>query len=113
MKKRIRIRYGNRCVHIPNDAALYHYLQQKPNGEYHLADHILRTYRNQYGKELRISRQSLATEIRWHVRVYRWMQKTGFPGRRLDRRMKVIDCGERKIDNNRFIWDLLSRSRRR
>ena len=109
-KENVRIRYGDGCVHIQNDAALYAYLHQKPHAEYCLADHILRTYRERYGKELKITVKSLATEILWHVIVYRLMKMTCMPGKKLDQRMRVIDCGGRDVDNNRFVWDLLSLS---
>ena len=116
-KQHIAISYEDRCIRLKNDLALYKYLRSDRHAADRLAAHIRRVYRKKFGKSLRITRRSLAVEIVWHVRVLQMMDlsvrvlhwgNTDFM-KNLYLHMDVIDCGEKEIDGNRFIWDYLSR----
>ena len=71
-------------------------------------------YQKLYGEELLISEKSLACEIYWHYYVS--AKAAGFERRFGKKRvtswlifhMDVIDCGEKREDSNRFVWDLLA-----
>lgn len=111
----IGIRLGERVVHIQNDDALDLFLSsgKKPRA-FQLAEYLKEKYRKEYGKELKITDRSLACEIYWHwkikIRSLKAEQKHG--KRKLTSwllwHMEDIDCGDRKADNNRFLWNLLS-----
>ena len=111
----IGIRLGERVVHIQNDNALDLLLSSgKKKQAAKLAKYLKEQYRENYGKELRISNRSLACEIYWH-----WKIKTKSAAAEEKRgkkkltswllmHMEDIDCGDIKSDNNRLLWDLLS-----
>lgn len=73
-------------------------------------------YRNFYQKDLEINYASFMAEIWGHLVVYRialWMKKyirISFI-QKLAKfaafRSGVIDCGEAKIDTNRWFWDII------
>jgi hypothetical protein len=79
---------------------------------------LLSYYLKTTGRDLAISPASLAAELVGHI----WPDKLlnsllaipflpPFARRFLQevkRRLGVIDCGERHLDSNRFIWDLLA-----
>jgi len=112
----ISISYEDRCIRIRNDRRLHAFLLSNPSAARRLADYIRKQYHRRFGKSLRITRDSLAVEIVWHMRVLRWMNVINrifpFGNQKLMKElyvhMEVIDCGEREIDSNRFIWDALS-----
>ncbi len=85
-----------------------------------LAEELRAFYKEQFGKELNIRKDSLAGEIRihaWMDRVFLWWERfsekihLGFAAR-FFHRMHIhtwqVDCGERSVDGNRIIFDLLS-----
>lgn len=81
---------------------------------YGIAAYAKEQYRKNYSKELKISDRSLACEIYWHYFIIdraQWIEKHFFKTR-LTRwlvvHMDVIDCGERAVDNNRFLWTFLA-----
>lgn len=120
--KGISYRMEEKAVHIDNTEALIDFMRLEGNGSLELADHILVQYREQFGKELQITRHSLAIEIICHVYVGRVSEALdslledispdthGPLSRALERtleRTDVIDCGESDVDGNRFVWDAL------
>jgi hypothetical protein len=79
---------------------------------------IKQRYYEIFGKQLRITNPSFVAEIWGHLLVYRiaiWMEQN-LKFRPLQKLMKfvafrsgIVDCGERKADSNRWIWDLLGK----
>lgn len=117
----IGFKFEPQIVRIRNDEILRFYLTHQKAACQRLARVVRKAYRLKYGTELKISEKSLATEIWFHYRIKRislmlegihWkvFQKSGFRNF-LDKvliHMAVIDCGERKVDNNRWLWNLLA-----
>ena len=105
-----------RIVRVDNDKALNRYLSGgKRKAALALADRILELYESQYGEKLKITRKSLACEIYDHYRILKLTEALSKlfgenfrPLRWLKHHMDVVDCGERKEDNNRFLWDIFS-----
>lgn len=74
-------------------------------------------YKTEFGKPLKITDQSLMVEIWAHVYCdyfgllihrntkIKWIQDIVLKG---IERAEIIDCGERKLDSNRWVWDFLS-----
>ena len=118
----IGLKFEPHIVRIRNDEILRFFLTHQKAACQRLANAALKAYRLKYGTELDISQDSLATEIWLHYRIKRislmlegtrlgLFQRPAFRNF-LDKvlvHMAVIDCGERKCDNNRWLWDLLSR----
>lgn len=80
-----------------------------------LVDEIKRDYQQHYGKPMKISKASLMAEIWGHLVAYRI--SLGFknhvkiwPVQSFAKfaafRSAVVDCGERKVDTNRWFWDM-------
>lgn len=73
-------------------------------------------YKKIYQRDLKISNVSLISEIWGHLVAYRialWMQKkiniwpiTGL-AKFVAFRSAMVDCGEGKVDTNRWVWDIL------
>ena len=114
----IGIRCTDKLVQVINDEHLVDFLNQDGVGSMELAEVMRDMYREQIGRELQISQKSLAIELLGHVFFGEFVQKLeNLPFSRkkdsgyqqflesLRVRMDVIDCGERSIDSNRFIWD--------
>ena len=122
----ISIQYDHRIVRVRTDRFLLDYLGQKGNDSLELADHIHKSYQARWGEELKISRESLSVEILIHAyldvvfrRIDLIAEKLGKPGRQLKKTLRfledateVIDCGEREVDSNRFVFDDLVPFRR-
>ena len=106
-----------RIVRVDNDKALDLYLSSgKRKAALALADRIHEVYEAAYSEKLDITRKSLACEIYDHYRILRITQALSKifgenfrPLKWLKLHMDVVDCGEKKEDNNRFVWDLLSK----
>lgn len=115
----IGLKFEPRVVRIKNDPELKQYLLESKMNALLLADLLKKNYYKRFEKELEINTISLATEISCHF----WLQEISFmienkvgKNRFTDwmlRHMDVIDCGEKAIDNNRFLWDLLAKFRHR
>ncbi len=111
----IELHMRERIIRVANDEPLMEYLiKEKRNGAYVLARYILAEYRQQFGTDLQITERSLACEIYWHYYVLKKAAaiEQRFGKKRftswLIRHIDVSDCGEQKVDNNRWVWDLLS-----
>ncbi len=109
----IGLKLDPQVVRVANDFVLDVYLQEQPENCMRLAKYICRTYRKQYGEELKISVRSLAIEIYGHYK----MQKAAIAVRRtvgesrltgwLIGHTAVIDCGSAEKDSNRIVWDVM------
>lgn len=111
----ICVLFTENAVHVQNDEALECLLlTERKDGAFHAAAAMKREYLKEWGREFPVRERSLACEIYWHYKIKEWAaaheKKHG--KRKLSTwlllHMEVIDCGSRKSDNNRFLWDLLA-----
>ena len=86
-----------------------------------LSEYILREYKKLYGRELKISRDSMAVEILIHVYVDKVLKRIEAKEHAreqegIHRKLAqiceglqvhtgIIDCGEKEVDSNRIIFD--------
>ncbi|WP_343530999.1 hypothetical protein [Pedobacter sp.] len=79
-----------------------------------LINEIMHDYQQHYGHPLKISKRSLMAEIWGHLLAYRislGLKKhlKVWPVQKLAKfaafRSAIIDCGEAKVDTNRWFWD--------
>jgi len=128
----IGIIYEDRIVRVLNDDALKIAMEtggdqrqgkKDTRGHQHrkikkafreFAEDIRTNYERQFGGSLPFSAKSMACELYGHYiikvkaeAIERKIGKKKFTGWLL-RHMDVIDCGDRKTDNNRLLWDVLS-----
>ena len=116
----ISMRCPEHFVQIKNDEILKAFLDREGIGSMELAAWMKEFYEREQGCELRISEKSLAIEILGHVYANAFLkiaEKLPFAEKEdtvfyklrenLQEHMDIIDCGERKQDNNRLIWDAL------
>jgi hypothetical protein len=77
-------------------------------------------YKNIYNKDLNITEKSLRSEIITHYKMYdlcmRIINNKSINNKYIinaakwiEKHTNIIDCGEKKYDNNRLVWDLLSK----
>lgn len=102
-------------IRIVNDGALKRLVWKAPvEHTRQLVTALREQYQRWASKELEISDHSLTAEIwghmlaeRYALRLRRMINRpvTNRFVRFLLDRMAIIDCGERRVDNNRFIWD--------
>ncbi len=116
----IRVGFDDCAVHIASDDHLKAFLKNGSHASYVLAHAVLTHYRELFGKPLSISRRSLAAEIRLHALSHDLFtaleKKSVFASdglyhrfcRRMIRSAEVIDCGEKHVDGNRFVFDIVS-----
>ncbi len=111
----ICVLFDENVVHIQSNEALVFLLRaERKKGAFRAAADIKTAYRKANGTELPISDRSLACEIYWHYRIWKraaeYERKHG--KRKISdwflRHMETIDCGDKKSDNNRFLWDFLA-----
>ena len=108
---------------ITTDKNLMDYLARPGNGSVELANYILQRYRDIFHEPLKITEMSLAVEILIHAYVDRISKSTGelqkaLPehvskavlnfAEKIHERTAIIDCGEKSVDNNRFVFDGLA-----
>lgn len=118
----VELSYTDRAVHLTTNGALMAYLRQRGNGSLPLSRMILDGYVAEHGAQLHITERSMATELLIHAYLDgifdRWMragEAHGHQDRRLYKTAKrlknataVIDMGERSVDANRWVFDLLA-----
>jgi hypothetical protein len=119
----ISIELQEHWARIATDDALMNFLAQPGNGSVELANYILQRYQEAFQKPLAISEMSLAVEILIHAYVDLISKSAGeiqkaLPkhvskailnfAEKLHERTAVIDCGEKSVDNNRFVFDGLA-----
>ena len=114
--------YTEKAVHLTTNEALMRYLRQKGNGSLPLSRAILDGYAAERGAPLKITERSMATELLIHAYLDgvfdRWVRAGEARGRqdgrlyktakRLKHATAVIDMGERSVDTNRWVFDLLA-----
>lgn len=118
----VTLYYTDKAVHLTTNDALMTYLRQKGNGSLPLSRAILAGYEAECGAARQITERSMATELLTHAYLdgvfAAWVRAGETRGRqdgkfyRTARRLKnataVIDMGERSVDTNRWVFDLLS-----
>lgn len=118
----VELFYTDRAVHLTTNEALMTYLRQKGNGSLPLSRTILDGYAEECGMQLQITERSMATELLIHAYLDglfdRWGRAGNAHGRqngrlyKMAKRLKnataVIDMGERSVDTNRWVFDLLA-----
>lgn len=120
--KGISISFEHRVVRIKCDEILMKYLARPGNDALIISEYILGTYYDMYQKELCISQHSLAIEILIHAYMDKLCilikntDQIPFAGlehvlkqlcQAIASRTEIIDCGEREVDGNRFLFDAL------
>ena len=120
--ERIRVELKPALIRIVNDGALKRLVWKEPVAHTRqLITEIKAAYHAWSSGELAISDHSLMAEIWGHMlaerAALRLRQLMNTPVtnrfvRFLLERMAVIDCGERRVDSNRFIWDWIAPFRR-
>ena len=118
----VELFYTDRAVHLTTNEALMTYLRQKGNGSLPLSRTILDGYAEERDMQLQITERSMATELLIHAYLDglfdRWGRAGNAHGRqngrlyKMAKRLKnataVIDMGERSVDTNRWVFDLLA-----
>lgn len=118
----VELFYTDRAVHLTTNEALMTYLRQKGSGSLPLSRTILDGYAEERGMQLQITERSMATELLIHAYLDglfdRWGRAGNAHGRqngrlyKMAKRLKnataVIDMGERSVDTNRWVFDLLA-----
>ena len=118
----VTLYYTDKAVHLTTNDALMTFLRQKGNGSLPLSRAILAGYEAACGAALQITERSMATELLIHAYLdgvfAAWVRAGETRGRqdgkfyRTARRLKnataVIDMGERSVDTNRWVFDLLA-----
>lgn len=118
----VELSYTDRAVHLITNGALMAYLRQRGNGSLPLSRTILDGYAAERGTQLQITERSMATELLIHAYLDgifdRWIRAGEAHGhqdrklykaaKRLKNATAVIDMGERSVDTNRWVFDLLS-----
>lgn len=111
----VGIRLAPQVVRVANDFVLDVYLQSDPKSCMRLAKYIRKMYARIYKEELQITAKSLAIEIYGHYKMQKLAMKADAligktkPTKWLINHTEVIDCGCKEKDNNRFIWDFMSK----
>ncbi|OWK70311.1 hypothetical protein [Pedobacter sp. AJM] len=115
----IQVHFEPRLVRVFSDAALWAFLENDTGTRFEiLVKTIKADYLTHYGAALKISNDSLIVEILVHVycdyiglrfnRVVKIKYIQNLVNKLLER-AEVVDCGERSVDSNRWVWDLLAR----
>jgi len=118
---KIKVALEPQLIRVYSNAELWAYLDGKAKSRFELLIHTIKAdYELQFGKALAISNDSLIVEILVHVycdylglsfnRIVsvKWIQNLV---KKLLKRAEVVDCGERSVDSNRWVWDLLAGSK--
>nr|WP_199156199.1 hypothetical protein [Pedobacter sp. ASV2] len=115
----IKIEFEPSLIRVYSNAVLWQFLKDDKKAKFKLlANFIKDEYLKQFNKSLQISNDSLIVEILVHIycdylgliihRVIKvkWIQ---YLLMKLIKRAEVVDCGEKKVDSNRWLWDFLAR----
>lgn len=119
--RNIGVRMSDRVVRVENSQALKKFMGLRLGDAMLLADQLKKKYYREFDKKLEIGTVSLAVELMGHFfiqevclfmrRHIRWIPCKKAVNRFCDWllvHMDIIDCGEKAIDNNRFVWDLFA-----
>ncbi|WP_017154305.1 hypothetical protein [Bacillus bingmayongensis] len=120
MEEELSILIRERSLHIENTDSLHRVLKKK-HTHLKLAQYLKQEHTNQYGTILNISNQSLAIEIIGHVYIGNFADILKNIPRipkiapiiverayRITDHTDIIDCGEKEVDSNRWVWDKLA-----
>ncbi len=115
---KIRIDLKDGLIRVYSDAELWLFLTATHGIRFELLVNTIKTsYLLEFGKVLNIANDSLIVEILVHIycdylglgfnRIVKviWIQKIV---NKLLERAAVVDCGEKALDSNRWIWDSLA-----
>jgi len=118
---KIKVGLEPQLIRVYSNAELWKYLDGKANERFDLLVNTVKAdYAQKFGKALVISNDSLIVEILVHVycdylglsfnRIVKikWIQTLV---KKLLKRAEVVDCGEKSVDSNRWVWDLLASSK--
>ena len=120
--RNILLCYTDRMVQIKCDDELMKYLALPGNGAVELATYIKENYKKHRDKNLEITIDSLAIEILAHAYIDKFAESIEKINNRFSKkdrnkiiqvmekirdRTEIIDCGEKAIDSNRIVWDML------
>ncbi|RBQ03289.1 hypothetical protein [Pedobacter miscanthi] len=118
---KISVALEPKLIRVYSNAALWKYLDGMANSRFELIVNTIKAdYEKEFDKPLDISTNSLIVEILVHVycdylglsfnRIVRvkWIQNLV---EKLLKRAEVVDCGEKSVDSNRWVWDLLAGSK--
>ncbi|MBC6109388.1 hypothetical protein ACFOG5_03820 [Pedobacter fastidiosus] len=116
---KIKVHLEPKLIRVYSNAELWRFFDGKLNSRFNLLTETIKTnYRNHFGVDLNITNDSLIVEIVVHVYCdyiglgfnrfikIRWIQK--LVGKLL-KRAEIVDCGEKGVDSNRWLWDFLSK----
>ena len=118
----VTLYYTDKAVQLTTNDALMTFLRQKGNGSLPISRAILDGYAAECGVPLHITERSMATELLIHAYLdgifERWVRAGEAHGhqdgkfyktaKRLKNATAVIDMGERSVDTNRWVFDLLA-----
>lgn len=115
---KIKVGLEPQLIRVYSNAELWAYLDGKANARFELMVNTIKAdYEQHFGKTLAISNASLIVEILVHVYCdylglsfnrmvqIKWIQALV---KKLLKRAEVVDCGEKGVDSNRWVWDLLA-----
>jgi hypothetical protein len=121
--KRIKVWLEPKLIRVYGNAQLWAYLEGKAAVRLKRFELLVNTikadYEQNFGKPLAISNASLIVEILVHIYcdylglyfnhivTIKWLQQIV---KKLLKRAEVVDCGEKAVDSNRWVWDLLAGS---
>ncbi|MBB6235723.1 hypothetical protein HDC90_000323 [Pedobacter sp. AK013] len=118
---KIKVELETQLVRVYSNAQLWAYLNGKTDARFELLINTIKAdYEKHFGKVLVISNDSLIVEILVHVYCdylglsfnrlvqIKWIQALV---KKLLKRAEVVDCGEKEVDGNRWVWDLLASSK--
>ncbi|GGE64680.1 hypothetical protein EV200_10693 [Pedobacter psychrotolerans] len=115
----IQVHFEPKLVRVFSDAALWAFLKDDAGTRFEILVKIIKDdYLKKYEVELNITNDSLIVEILVHVYCdyiglrFNQVVKIKFIQKlvvKLLERAEVVDCGERSVDSNRWVWDLLSK----
>lgn len=116
---RIKVVLEPKLVRVYSDKALWTFLNNGAAAGFELlAETVKNDYLTAFGKALDITNDSLIVEILVHVycdylglrfnRIVKIKFIQNLVNKLLER-AEVVDCGERSVDGNRWVWDLLAR----
>ncbi|TCD28146.1 hypothetical protein EZ456_05485 [Pedobacter psychrodurus] len=118
---KIKVGLEPQLIRVYSNAELWAYLDGKADARFELMINTIKAdYEQHFGKALAISNASLIVEILVHVYCdylglsfnrmvqIKWVQALV---KKLLKRAEVVDCGEKGVDSNRWVWDLLAKGK--
>jgi hypothetical protein len=120
MGEGISVEMKPKSIHLANTSSLQCILK-RPDAPLQLADFLKKRFVEIHGRDIHITAKSLAIEILGHVYVGNFAEivkkiphipRLSLPivktATKVTDRTDIIDCGEKEVDGNRWIWDKLA-----